>query len=329
VTNPRSNTRSVLGVITVVVAAVVIVALVQNVLLSVFLPRLTRMTTDFSPSYLQHKLEAMAAAPPQIVFLGDSAIWGYGLPANETAVALLTQRGCSCVNLSFKAGSPANDYALARLFALYGVHPKLVVIEINQRALNPADPSYKSLHPAIASLAGPLFTPEDRAALGQPAPATGLVAQLDRALSATWLIYAMRADLRALLLGDVDALSKKKPTADQFLGTYDLTPLDEKNIGVGYLEKTVDLLKAQGIPVVAFMTPTNHELLHDYIDDPAYGANDRYLKRLLEKRGARVIDLDRAFPTVDFLDNAHLTPPGQERLAAIFTREILDGLPNP
>jgi hypothetical protein len=306
----------------IVVFAVALIVLAQDVFIPPLLIHQARMTTDFSPAYLAKKLQALAAASPAVVFLGDSAIWGYGLPPAETAIAILRERGCDCVNLSFKAGNAPNDYALVRLFAAYGVRPKLVVLEVNQRSLNSADQSYKSLHPAIAALAGPFFTPQDRDVLAQPAPRPDLRAQLDGALSNVWAIYAMRADLRAVVNGDVDALPKKKMTADQFMGTYDLSPLDERNVGVLYLEKTIDELHQQGIPVVAFMTPTNHVLLHEYIDDPAYGANGDYLKNLLQKRGVRTIDLDRAFPTDEFIDNAHLTKQGQIRLADTLSSRI-------
>jgi hypothetical protein len=322
-TEPVSGFRSPLGVAAIVTAVVILLVLAENAFVPAYLMRQPRLTTDFSPAYLRAKLKAIAAQPPAIVFLGDSAIWGYGLPAGETAISLLAARGCPCVNLAFKAGSPANDYALVRLFAEYDVRPKLVVIEINQRPLNHGDDSYNSLHPAIASLAAPLFTAQDRAALNLPTPAPSVATSLDRVLASTWQLYAMRADLRSLLLGDVDALPKKKATADQFLGTYDLTPLDETNVGVKYLEKTVDLLRERQIPMVAFMTPTNHVLLHDYIDDPAYAANGEYLKKVLAQRGVRTIDLDRAFPTAEFIDNAHLTAQGQIRLAAVLSRDAL------
>ena len=306
-------------IVAVVVAAIV---LLQNALVPPFLVHQPRMTTDFSPTYLARKLRSIADTSDAVVFLGDSAIWGYALPPDQTAISILRGRGCDCVNLGFKAGNAANDYGLVRLFQAYGIRPRLVILEVNQRSLNPADQSYKSLHPAIAALAGPLLTPTDREALGQPTPALDLHGRLDDALSRAWVVYAMRADLRALVNGDVDALPKQKVTADQFMGTYDLSPLDEKNVGVMYLGKTIDLLHQQSIPVVAFMTPTNHALLHEFIDDPAYAANDDYLKRLLQKRGVRTIDLDRAFPAAEFIDNAHLTKRGQVRLADTLAKAI-------
>jgi hypothetical protein len=106
-------------------------------------------------------------------------------------------------------------------------------------------------------------------------------------------------------------------TPDLFEGTYDLAPLTPKNVGVTFLAKTADLLRSAHIPAVAFLTPTNHALLHDYIDNRQYRANETYLTRLLRNRGVQVVDLDRAVPTADFLDNAHLTVAGQRRLATL------------
>ncbi|MBV8489897.1 MAG: hypothetical protein JO199_05140, partial [Candidatus Eremiobacteraeota bacterium] len=277
-------------------------------------------------------LEALAKAPPQIVFLGDSTVWGYGLPPGANVVSILDRGGCPCVNLAFEAGSSPNDYALARLFERYGVRPKLVVLQISQPSFNPEDQSYRTLPPGLAALAEPLLTPQDRNALDVPPPNQSLASRAERRLSAAWLVYGARADLRAQLSGDVDPLPAKSPVADDFLGTYNLAPLDETNVGVQYLKKTVDLFHARGIPIVAFLTPTNHVLLHEFIDVPAYAANARYLAGILEKRGVRVIDLDRAIPAGEFFDNTHLTAQGQRRLAALLARNIpelgLDRIPS-
>jgi hypothetical protein len=167
-----------------------------------------------------------------------------------------------------------------------------------------------------------LLSGDDRKVLVRPAQAPPVLTGLDRALASIWYVYAARADLRALIAGDTDPLPKARLNPDQFLGTYDLTPLDKANVGVAYLQKTVEFLTANGIPVLAFMTPTNHRLLHQFIDDPAYGQNGSYLKALLKRNGAKVLDLDRAFPTDEFIDNAHLTPAGQRRLASILSAAI-------
>jgi len=244
------------------------------------------------------------------------------LPAHQNAVAILAGEGCRCANLAFKAGSPPNYYALALLFARFHVRPGMVILEINQPSFSPADQAYKTLTPSLAAVVAPLLSPADRAALVLPSARNGIGPDLDEALASLWLVYGARADLRALLLGDADAEPARQPTADDFLGTYDLAPLDQANVGVRYLEKTVDLLHDQSIPVVAFMSPTNHTLVHEYIDVPAYRANEEYLDGLLEKRGVKVIDLDRAFSAENFIDNVHLTREGQRRLAVLLAKDI-------
>jgi hypothetical protein len=196
------------------------------------------------------------------------------------------------------------------------------VLEINQAVLNPEDNEYRTLHPGIAALAAPLLSLRDLALLSVPPTPSPLQRRLDRALSSASELYAMRADLRETLYGDAPPSPMPSLTSDLFEGTYNLAPLDEKNVGVHFLEKAADLLRAHHIRLVAFMTPTNHALLHDYIDTAQYRANGLYLRRLLERRGAQVLDLDARFPTGEFLDNAHLTTVGQRRLASILATAL-------
>jgi hypothetical protein len=141
-------------------------------------------------------------------------------------------------------------------------------------------------------------------------------------MASVWLVYGARADLRDALSGDADAVAKERPVAEDFLGTYDLAPLDERNVGVRYLEAVADALREQRIPAIAFLTPTNHALVHEFIDVPAYARNADYLVKILESRGIRVVDLDRAFPQADFIDNTHLTQRGQQLLAATLANDI-------
>ena len=240
----------------------------------------------------------------------------------ETAASILAAQGCACRNFSFKTGSPPNYYALVRLFQEYRIRPKALVLEVNQKALNEADPAYRKLHPTLATLAAPLLGGGDRAMLEPPPQPGPFERWLDQTLSPMWLLYAMRADIRTTLYGDPDAVTVQHPTPDLYEGTYDLTPLTEKNVGVHFLEETVDYARAAGVPVIAFMTPTNHVLLHEFIDSPQYRKNGLFLRGLLEKRGARVLDLDTAFRADEFFDNAHLRPPAQRRLAAIIARAL-------
>lgn len=311
-------------VFTSAVAAIAVIT-AQNFLLWWFFPHLPRFTTDFSATYLRRELATMPPAHAA-VFLGDSVLWGYDIQAEQSAITILASRGCACENLSFKASSPPNYYAIARLMQRLDVRPRIVFIEINQKVLNQADNAYATLYPAVAQLAQTLgaLTPSDEHALNLKPSAKDFRTRIDGVLSGAMLMYAMRSDIRETWYGD-PASPLPKLTQDLLMGTYDLTPLDTSNIGVDYLNKAFDIFHAMGVPVIAFTTPTNHQLMHQYIDGADYAANDAFLVRDARAHGASTLDLDRAMPANVFIDESHLTPPGQRRLAKIFAAAISGG----
>lgn len=310
-------------VVTAALAAIAVIA-GQNLLLWWFFPHLQRVTTDFSPMYLRREIVMMPAhGSDSVVFLGDSVLWGYAIEPGQSAVSLLISRGCACENLSFKASSPPNYYVLARLMQRLGVHPKAVFIEINQKVLNQADNAYAALYPAVGDLARAfdVLTPAEQQELNVKPARSNVRSRIDRILAKTMLMYAMRSDIRETWYGD-PAPALPRLTQDLLMGTYDLTPLDTTNVGVSYLNKAFDVFRDMGVPVIAFTTPTNHRLMHQYIDGPDYAANDEFLVQDAKRHGARVLDLDKAMPAGVFIDESHLTPPGQQRLAKIFTSAI-------
>ncbi len=295
----------------------------ENLAVRAYFPHLSRVNSDFSAAYLRRELQTMAASPPQTVFLGDSVLWGFYLKPERIAVSLIAAQGCRCRNLSFKASSPPNYYALTELLLHYGIRPKIVVLEIDQRVLNPANNAYRTLHPAVAELAAALLSAADRKVLGLAPANDTMQSRFDRLASQLSLVYAMRADIRETLYPAGDTIPAQHLTAGMFEGEYDLSPLTGENIGVRYLTKTADALRAARVPILAFMTPTNHALLHDYINGPEYTANAAFLQRLLERHGVRVLNLDRAFAGSAFYDSAHLKPPAQLRLAEILEKELV------
>ncbi|MBD5656435.1 MAG: hypothetical protein IAI50_14815, partial [Candidatus Eremiobacteraeota bacterium] len=294
------------AILTVILVALVVAA-AESALVARYFADPSRMTTNFSPALLRRELTSLAASPRRVVLLGDSVVWGYRLAAGQTAASLLQSRGIPARNLAFKAGSPANYYAVSRLLIAAGVRPQCIVLEINQKTFNQADSAYQTLHPAVASLAYPLLDAPDRALLGLARPSAGIGPRLDGMLSSVWLPYALRTDVRDTLYGENDAAPVSATGPDAFEGTYDLAPLGADNVAVHFLGETARVLRDAGVPVLAFMTPTNHALLHDYIDNKQYRANGNYLKTLLRGYGARVLDLDTLLQRNDFLDNDHLT----------------------
>jgi hypothetical protein len=92
---------------------------------------------------------------------------------------------------------------------------------------------------------------------------------------------------------------------------------------VQWSKKAISALRKSGIPVLAFLTPTNHLLLHDFIDNTSYEQNGRFLRDTFERSGATVVDLDQRFPARVFIDNDHLRLSGQRMLADVLQRPIL------
>jgi lysophospholipase L1-like esterase len=317
--------RKVLGLAIIATFVAAAVLLAENIVIAALLPQTqSRLATDFSPAYLERDLDALQRPPSRIVLLGDSVVWGYHLPPDQTAASLLARRW-PIANLAFKAGSPPNYYALVKVLLARGIRPQLIVLQVNPKTLNQADNAYQTLHPTLAALSFPLLDSGDRKLLSLKPPADDAAARADRFLTSVLLLYAMRSDIREALYGSRDPDPPIPTSTDAYEGTYDLAPLHEDNVGVHFLEETADTLRVAHVPVIAFLTPTNHALVHDYIDNPQYGANRAYVIRLLEARGVRVLDLDAAFPVAAFLDNDHLTASGQRRLA----QSLAHVLPSP
>ncbi|MHB8703192.1 MAG: hypothetical protein ACYC8W_03450 [Candidatus Tyrphobacter sp.] len=221
---------------------------------------------------------------------------------------------------------------LVRYMIAQGVRPQAVVFNVNMKEMNPADSAYRRLRPALEAVAAPLIDQEDRAQL-QFSQANSFEARLDRFVAEHWLFYAERVDLRELILRheDLGALltttveswtgatarteANHRPTSDRFFGTYDVMPLDDSNIAFHRLREALEELRARHIPAVVFVSPTNHGLLHQYIDTPDYTDNVVAVVALCRRIGARVVDLDSAVPQSDFLDNDHLTRQGNIALA--------------
>ena len=305
-------------------------------------PRFDRLSANFSAAYLEREIQHLAkeSSRSEIVVIGDSVLWGYKLPANESVTGQLRRSGLATRNLSFEGGSPANTYALLRLLLANGVRPRAVLFNVNQKEFNPSDSAYQKVHPSLDALAGRLLTPAERAQLLPTVDRTGIEAKLDGAISAHWRFYALRSDTREALFDQADAAhalddavqtasgakarfeAAHRPTADRFEGTYDLSPLDEHNVSVIFLEKTVALLAHEQVPAVAILTPTNHTLLHEFIDVPQYRKNLAFVRAVLERDGVRVLDLDRNFATAEFIDNDHLTAQGNQHLAEILEPEL-------
>jgi len=300
-------------------------------------PHPARMPAQFSAAYLDRITADLAHRRDSILVLGDSVLWGYGVDAKDAAMSVLRGRygNPDVVNLSFQGGSPENNYVLMRSMFAGGVRPRLVLFNVNLKEFNPADPSYRRLLPAVEEGNRSNLDSDDRHLLQISEKSRALNAVLDEYVGRYWQLYHLRSDIKQAIFGQDDMArwltgrvedvtganarraAAHKPTPDRFIGTYDLTPLGASNIAFQYFEKTARLFQANRIRAVAFLTPTNHKLLHDFIDTPEYDDNIRAIERAAARYGIVTLNLDRAIPAGEFIDNDHLTVQGNERLAQL------------
>jgi lysophospholipase L1-like esterase len=323
------------------VTALLLLAL-ADVPLRWWTPSASRLPEQFSAGYLERYVDSLRGRSDLVVFLGDSALWGYKLPAEETAAVAIARRlkRVRIANLSYEGGSPVNDELMLRFLLAKGIRPKLVVFNVNSKELSAGDSAYRRLRPALQLAAEPEITPGMRAVLDFPdqsAPS----ARLSRFVERFWLFYRYRIDVRESIFGTDDFASWLKtlagdvtgynaryqrahrPAPDDFEGTYDLSPIDPAaNVSFQRLLAFADLLRRERIPSLGFLTPTNHTLLHDYIDSPEYRANLRSLQSALTARSVDVVDFDARFPATEFIDNDHLTAAGNRELAGLLLPEI-------
>jgi len=309
-----------------------------DIAVRLILPREPRLEDNFSAAYLQRAIRGDGLAR-KTVFVGDSALWGYRVAVADAALTRLSRAGAPVENLSFEGGSVANSYALLRVLDTCGVRPKAFVFNVNLKEFNTADNQYRTLYPALEQLVWNDLSPVQRAVLAQTQKPT-LDARIDRALSGVWALYGMRSDIREMLFGSADAAGAvaavthglsgesaryavlHKATPNRFLGTYNLAALTDANVEVLFLRELGARLGRERIPAYAILTPTNHRLLHDYIDVPEYDAQLSLVRRILVAQGITVLNYDRAFASSEFLDNDHLTAAGNAHLATLLRRDL-------
>ena len=317
-------------------AVTILLFVLFDVIFDFTFPHFERLRYNFSAAYLSREARALANTAP-IVVLGDSVLWGFGVRESQTAVALLHDGDPRWHNLAYAGGGPVNTLAMLRFLLHAGVKPQLVVFNVNEKQFNVEDSAYQRLHPAVEEVAWADLNPAERAPLIPVLAATN-DARIDRMLSHVWHFYGMRADVKDAMFGDTDMAHEveaaierlsgaaadldaaHRPTPEKFEGTYDLAPIGKDNISFNALLRIGALLRLERIPALAILTPTNHKLLHEFIDDPEYQRNVAKVRDSLRRDGIRVLDVDAAFPAVDFIDNDHLTVAGHRKLAQLIER---------
>jgi hypothetical protein len=317
-------------------AVTIVLFAIFDVIFDLTFPHFERLRYNFSAAYLSREARALANTAP-IIVLGDSVLWGFGVRESQTAVSLLHDRDPRWHNLAYAGGGPVNTLAMLRFLLHAGIRPQLVVFNVNEKQFNVEDSAYQRLHPAVEEVAWADLDQAERAPLVHVLAST-TDARIDRMLSHLWHFYGMRADVKDVLFNDTDLAHEvegsierlsgaaadldaaHRPTPEKFEGTYDLAPIAKDNISFNALLQIGTLLRHERLPALAILTPTNHRLLHEFIDDPEYGRNVAKVRDSLRGDGIRVLDVDAAFPADDFIDNDHLTVAGNRKLAELIER---------
>lgn len=319
---------------------------VIDVMLRAWCPHPLRLPDQFSAGYLERYIMTLRTVPQPVIVLGDSCLWGYRIEAADAAPSVLARMlpKTHFANLAFEGGSPVNSELLLRYLLRNGVHPRLLVFNVNQKEFNPLDSAFKRIRPSLALAAESDLAPEDRAEL-EFQDGSSLNDRLSRLIERFWVLYRYRVDIREALFktddlatylthleNEISGYTERKarthpPTAERFSGTYDLTPLNPSNLSYRRLLELALLIQDEHLPAIAILTPTNHALLGDYINNPIYAANIKTVGRVLREHGITTVNLDSAIPKDEFIDNDHLTPEGSFRLATLLRSVVTQALP--
>ncbi len=289
-----------------------------------------RLPEHFSSSYLQ-RYATRSALGSSLIVLGDSELWGYGVPAPDSPVALVARglSGTRVANLAYEAQTPINADFVLRFLLSRGIRPRAVLVEVNPAAFNQTAVAYDTLNATVAELTVPgLVEPFDRGKLDHTVMQRPSAADaLDRFVADHWLLYASRVDVHQALFGDADLASAihrrvepllqpaKHSSGAAYAATYDLTPLDADNVSYAYAEHLFRTLADRNIPGIVVLPPVNHALLHAYIDNAAYAANLRRVVRLATAYHLTVLNCDGLLDGRYFLDNTHVNRAGAARFA--------------
>ncbi|PZR59015.1 MAG: hypothetical protein DLM50_01930 [Candidatus Meridianibacter frigidus] len=299
-----------------------------------------RLPEHFSSSYLTRYVDQFKGQGNLLVVVGDSVLWGYGVPPQDSTVAVLRREfpNLAVLNLSYEAGSPINVDFLLRYLLARGLRPRAVLFDLNPISFNQTTSSYDTLNAALARVCVPdLVSSFDRERLnaGSSAATRDVSERTDRFLEQHWLLYGLRVDMHQALFGDVDAstalwgrinTSRASGGAPAYAQMYDLTPLGRQNVAYAYTEHSFAMLGAQHIPMLGFLTPTNHALVHTFVDVRAYDENLQRLQQLGHRYGVRILNFDRLLAQKNFIDNTHLTTAGNRRLAKALSPAIVRAL---
>ncbi|NPV91655.1 MAG: hypothetical protein HPY50_12865 [Firmicutes bacterium] len=126
------------------------------------------------------------------------------------------------------------------------------------------------------------------------------------------------------LIKTYDQFEWAEPEIQHLRKVFRVGPVDEKNIGYRYLEKTLLLARQRGVRVVIFLSPVNTALLDEHLalDRDDWQRFTTQVKGLESVPGVSVCDLQNSVEPRFFHDSLHMVDEGNEQTARVLYRQI-------
>jgi hypothetical protein len=296
---------------------------------------------------LQHRLRRAESPPDLVVMLGSSRV-AYGLRGEQLEAELGRELGRPVVvyNLGRLGGGPIAECVYLHRLLAEGPRPRLVFLEFIPHMMTRAGTTSE-----LESLrVGPLG-PDDAALLerfgaeeGGPPwwLARGVpVWAYRRAFLYRFAPRLLTREVRAhcqlqwwqgLSPSGWQARESKGPREEAerahlawvrpLLDELEATPFGPEVPGCRAFEDTLELARAEGVPVVLVLLPEAPSLRRLY---PAgsWARARRYLEGLGARYGCPLVDAREWVPADDFADPDHLAPPGARLFTERLGREVL------
>ena len=301
-------------------------------------------------------VQASGDEGPVIAFVGASPTWGDAVrnphktvPAGYRREAERSGTPLNAFNLACNGQLLGDEYFVARRVASNSdvIFVQLTYHGFNRQWRDGASRRY----PELADLLGVPVDEQLAESLGcSPSPRVDLTGDVERWIQSRWRLYGQRDRIWARALGsrpgpalftgwqrlvmpefagEVDSSPSNQPfdslepdaqmlVIDEFAsaGDYRFDPRDSE---VRVLERLASDLQQGGKRAVFYLSPLNVEALRsfDLYDEKRYRQNVDPLRRIVETRGHRFIDLndERAIPSAAFADVNHTTEAGSRLVA--------------
>lgn len=298
-----------------------------------------RLPEDLETPFLNNYLRAIRDhEPSKIVFLGSSPTYGVNIQNPERTYPEVLEGALKAEGLQAEVFNvAAKGYLMSDVhFVLKSLvqDVQMVYLQLNYHTFSPRLLSQTAMrHPEIPEQLGVSVSSAEARALGlRPSPRVNLNQPLRALLQRHWFLYGQRAELAHLWLGDTPEawvyhrFFKQENEEHSFKPFYELKParqtfmvkryaqnvdfeVDADNVELRFLRRSLELLKAHGVPTVVFMAPINVDALNFYelFHAQQYRDNVAQIQQVVEGQGFQWVDVNLSDPLPEdmFADISH------------------------